>query len=48
MKKTPKELKIKTCWCGHSAQSHPHYVEYTGYVCEECDKCCDFALTVDQ
>jgi len=41
MKKSSKEL---ICWCGHSAQSHPHYVPYTGYVCTECDNCNDFGL----
>jgi hypothetical protein len=47
MKKTPKETRWLKCWCGHSAQSHPHYVEYTGYVCTECDRCNDFGLTAN-
>ena len=47
MKRTPKEQNILLCWCGHSAKSHPHYIEYTGYSCIECDKCLDFGLTVN-
>ena len=45
MKRSPKEYNFSICWCGHSSQSHPSYVPYTGYVCTECDKCNDFGKT---
>jgi hypothetical protein len=48
MKKTPKELKIKTCWCGCDVKFHLHYVEYTGYACTNCSKCNDFGVTAEE
>lgn len=30
------------CWCGHPESDHPHYIPYTGYVCEKCT-CGDYA-----